>query len=172
MQSLLTKLHTFNYNELTEDLNMKNIFDVLKDSHEKQRLLMGALLQTSGDTQARKEFYISLKEELNSHACAEERYFYAPLIDSDQAIDLTRHGIAEHHGIDKVINEIDNTKMSSPAWLTLMKKLKHKVEHHLEEEEQSFFQTAGRILNTEQKQVLARNYEKEVFAEKPQINVA
>lgn len=81
---------------------MKNIFDVLKDSHEKQRLLMDAILQTSGDTQARQEFYSSLKEELTKHAVAEERHFYAPLIESDQSVDMTRHGIAEHHGIDKV----------------------------------------------------------------------
>ncbi|MEZ8295220.1 hemerythrin domain-containing protein [Vibrio splendidus] len=141
---------------------MKNIFDVLKDSHEKQRLLMDALLQTSGDTQARKELYINLKDELTKHAIAEERHFYAPLIESDQSIDMTRHGIAEHHGIDKILAQLDDTEMSSPAWLVLMKTLKDKVEHHLEEEEQRFFQTAGRVLDTEQKETLARKYEKEV----------
>ncbi|MBE8604173.1 MULTISPECIES: hemerythrin domain-containing protein [Vibrio] len=141
---------------------MKNIFDVLKDSHEKQRLLMDALLQTSGDTQARQELYVNLKNELTKHAIAEERHFYAPLIESDQSIDMTRHGIAEHHGIDKIIAQLDDTEMSSPAWLVLMKTLRDKVEHHLEEEEQRFFQTAGRVLDTEQKETLARKYEKEV----------
>lgn len=141
---------------------MKNIFDVLKDSHEKQRLLMDALLQTSGDTQARQELYFNLKDELTKHAIAEERHFYAPLIESDQSIDMTRHGIAEHHGIDKILAQLDDTEMSSPAWLVLMKTLKDKVEHHLEEEEQRFFQTAGRVLDTEQKETLARKYEKEV----------
>ncbi|CAK3042737.1 Hemerythrin domain-containing protein [Vibrio crassostreae] len=141
---------------------MKNIFDVLKDSHEKQRLLMDALLQTSGDTQARQELYVNLKDELTKHAIAEERHFYAPLIESDQSIDMTRHGIAEHHGIDKILAQLDDTEMSSPVWLVLMKTLKDKVEHHLEEEEQRFFQTAGRVLDTEQKETLARKYEKEV----------
>lgn len=141
---------------------MKNIFDVLKDSHEKQRLLMDALLQTSGDTQARQELYVNLKDELTKHAIAEERHFYAPLIESDQSIDMTRHGIAEHHGIDKILAQLDDTEMSSPGWLVLMKTLKDKVEHHLEEEEQRFFQTAGRVLDTEQKETLARKYEKEV----------
>ncbi|MEZ8392812.1 hemerythrin domain-containing protein [Vibrio cyclitrophicus] len=141
---------------------MKNIFDVLKDSHEKQRLLMDALLQTSGDTQARQELYVNLKNELTKHAIAEERHFYAPLIESDQSIDMTRHGIAEHHGIDKILAQLDDTEMSSPAWLVLMKTLRDKVEHHLEEEEQRFFQTAGRVLDTEQKETLARKYEKEV----------
>ncbi|MCL1067521.1 hemerythrin domain-containing protein [Shewanella olleyana] len=141
---------------------MKNIFDVLKDSHEKQRILLDALLQTSGDTQARQEFYASLKDELTKHARAEERHFYAPLIESDQAIDMSRHGIAEHHDIDKVLEQLDCTDMSSAAWLKLMKTLKHKVIHHLEEEEQRFFQSAGRVLDTEQKQTLARQYEKEM----------
>lgn len=141
---------------------MKNIFDVLKDSHEKQRLLMDAILKTSGDTQARQEFYSSLKEELTKHAVAEERYFYSPLIESDKSVDMTRHGIAEHHGIDKVLAQLDDTEMSSPGWLTLMKTLKHKVEHHLEEEEQRFFQTAGRILDSKQKETLARKYEQEM----------
>ncbi|MFA0265184.1 hemerythrin domain-containing protein, partial [Vibrio cyclitrophicus] len=99
---------------------------------------------------------------LTKHAIAEERHFYAPLIESDQSIDMTRHGIAEHHGIDKILAQLDDTEMSSPAWLVLMKTLKDKVEHHLEEEEQRFFQTAGRVLDTEQKETLARKYEKEV----------
>jgi hemerythrin superfamily protein len=141
---------------------MKTIFDVLKDSHEKQRLLMDALLQTSGETKARKEFYENLKKELTDHAVAEERHFYAPLIESDRSIDMTRHGIAEHHVIDKVIAEIDATEMSSPGWLTLMKKLQHKVNHHLEEEELRFFQTAGKVLDQHQKEQLAIEYEKEM----------
>lgn len=141
---------------------MNNIFDVLRESHEKQRLLMGALIQTSGNTLARREFFQSLKDELNNHSTAEERHFYAPLIESDKGIDMTRHGIAEHHVIDKIIAKLDRTEMNSPGWLALMKKLKGKVEHHLEEEELRFFQTAGKVLNDDQKQKLAVEYEKEM----------
>ncbi|ELB2851296.1 hemerythrin domain-containing protein [Vibrio alginolyticus] len=141
---------------------MKNIFDVLKESHEKQRLLLDALMETSGDSPAREEFYHNLKEELKQHAAAEERFFYAPLIDSDKTIDLTRHGIAEHHEIDKVIVQLDATDMSSPAWLNLMKTLRHKVLHHLEEEEQRFFQLAGKVMTDKQKMKLADGYVEEM----------
>ncbi|EKZ8660154.1 hemerythrin domain-containing protein [Vibrio alginolyticus] len=141
---------------------MKNIFDVLKESHEKQRLLLDALMETSGDSPVREEFYHNLKEELEQHAAAEERFFYAPLIDSDKTIDLTRHGIAEHHEIDKVIAQLDATDMSSPAWLNLMKTLRHKVLHHLEEEEQRFFQLAGKVMTDKQKMKLADGYVEEV----------
>lgn len=141
---------------------MKNIFDVLKESHEKQRLLLDALMETSGDSPAREAFYHNLKEELEQHAAAEERFFYAPLIDSDKTIDLTRHGIAEHHEIDKVITQLDATDMSSPAWLNLMKTLRHKVLHHLEEEEQRFFQLAGKVMTDKQKMKLADGYVEEM----------
>ncbi|CAM3058508.1 hemerythrin domain-containing protein [Vibrio mytili] len=137
---------------------MKNIFDVLKESHEKQRLLLDALMETSGDSPAREEFYHNLKSELEQHAAAEERFFYAPLIESDKTIDLTRHGIAEHHQIDKVIAKLDETDMSSPAWLNEMKTLRHKVLHHLEEEEQRFFQLAGKVMSDKQKRQLANGY--------------
>ncbi|WP_203342894.1 hemerythrin domain-containing protein [Vibrio diabolicus] len=141
---------------------MKNIFDVLKESHEKQRLLLDALMETSGDSPAREEFYHNLKDELEQHAAAEERFFYAPLIESDKTIDLTRHGIAEHHEIDKMIAQLDATDMSSPAWLNLMKTLRHKVLHHLEEEEQRFFQLAGKVMTDQQKMKLADSYVEEM----------
>lgn len=138
---------------------MKNIFEVLKDSHEKQRLLLDTLLRTSGDTPARREFYQDLKQELQNHAIAEERYFYSPLIDSDQTVGLSRHGIAEHHEIDEIIEKIDNTDWDSPAWLTLLKSLREKVQHHLDEEEQEFFPLAGKVMSGQQKQSLAQDYE-------------
>lgn len=141
---------------------MKNIFDVLKESHEKQRLFLDALVTTSGDSSTRREFYHNLKHELTQHAAAEERYFYAPLIESDKTIDMTRHGIAEHHAIDKAIAQLDTTDWGSPAWLTLMKALRHTVLHHLEEEEQRFFQMAGKVMTDKQKQQLANDYIKEI----------
>ncbi|MDW6092536.1 hemerythrin domain-containing protein [Vibrio rhizosphaerae] len=141
---------------------MKNIFDVLTESHEKQRLLLDSLMETSGDSPVRKEFYDNLKQELEQHAAAEERCFYAPLIESDKTIDMSRHGIAEHHAIDKMIAQLDETDRRSPAWLTLMKTLRHKVLHHLEEEEQRFFQMAGKVMSDEQKQQLANDYIQEM----------
>lgn len=50
-----------------------------------------------------------------------------------------RHGIAEHHEIDELIESLENTDYDSSAWLKTAKKLKDKVEHHLENEEHTFF---------------------------------
>lgn len=141
---------------------MNNIFEKLRESHEKQRLLMSSLLTTSGNSEVRREFYSDLKQELQQHAIAEERYFYAPLIEQDKTVEMSRHGIAEHHEIDKIIAQLDNTQFSSPGWLTIMQSLEHKVSHHLLEEEQRFFQMAGKVFTEKQKQQLAKEYTKQM----------
>ena len=52
-------------------------------------------------------------------------------------------------------------EMSSPSWLATAKKLSEKVHHHLKEEEQKFFQSAGKLLSETQKKTLAGKYLKE-----------
>jgi hypothetical protein len=142
-----------------------NIFEALRESHERQRTYAKALIRTSGDSPERVEAYKQLKSELQAHATAEERHFYIPLMEFDNGVDLSRHGIAEHHEMDEMMEELDDTEMSSPAWLVTAKKLSEKVHHHLEEEEQKFFQMAGKLLNDKQKESLTGQYEKEYKAQ-------
>lgn len=138
-----------------------NIFEALRESHERQRGYAAALIQTSGDTPERTAAYAQLKAELQAHETAEERFFYVPLMEHDNGVDLSRHAIAEHHAMDELMEDLDDTEMSSPAWLATAKKLAEKVHHHLEEEEQKFFQMAGKILDDKQKDQLANGYVKE-----------
>ncbi|AGP85543.1 hemerythrin domain-containing protein [Alteromonas mediterranea] len=141
------------------------IFEALRQDHEKQRLLLKILAETSGNTAARREYYEALKTQLESHAIAEERHFYTHLLEKDATVDLTRHGIAEHHKIDELLGKLDETDMSSPAWLRHLKTLQEKVEHHLADEEQEFFQVAGNVLNDSQKTKLADAYREEMKKE-------
>lgn len=138
-----------------------NIFEALRESHDRQRGYADSLIQTHGDSQERVEAYKQLKAELQAHETAEERFFYIPLMKHDNGVDLSRHAISEHHEMDEMMEELDETEMSSPAWLATAKKLSEKVHHHLEEEEQKFFQMAGKLLNEKQKVQLAGQYEKE-----------
>jgi hypothetical protein len=142
-----------------------NIFEALRESHERQRTYAKALLHTSGDSPERVEAYKQLKAELQAHETAEERHFYIPLMELDNGVELSRHGIAEHHEMDEMMEALDETEMSSPAWLATAKKLSEKVHHHLKEEEQKFFQMAGKLLDDKQKESLAGQYEKEYKAQ-------
>jgi hypothetical protein len=138
-----------------------NIFEALRESHDRQRGYAENLVKTSGDSVERVEAYKQLKAELQAHETAEERFFYIPLMAHDLGVDLSRHAISEHHEMDEMLETLDETDMSSPAWLATARKLSDKVHHHLKEEEHKFFQMAGKILDDEQKQALADQYVRE-----------
>lgn len=138
------------------------IFEAIRKDHEIQRDLLEKLVNTSGDTDRRRELWYQLKKELQIHEDAEERSFYKPLIDKDLTQEKARHSIAEHHEIDEMIEQIEETEFSSTGWLTLAKSLKELVTHHLDEEEQEVFQLAGKALTENQKTSLASNYTKEI----------
>lgn len=133
-----------------------NIFEALRQDHEKQRLLLKILVETHGDTAARREYFDELKDELERHATAEERHFYIPLMDDDKAVELSRHGIAEHHEIDELVEKLHDTEFSSPAWLRFLKQLKEQVEHHLDDEEQAFSRLPDAFLTRSRKKPLEK----------------
>ncbi len=139
---------------------MKNIFEALREDHDIQRDLCGRLIKTEGKTEARKQLFKALKTELHIHADAEERYFYVPLINDDMTQEYARHGIAEHHEMDELIEKLEETEMDSPGWLVYAKQLCEKVEHHLEDEEHTIFQLAGKVFTENQKTSLSKDYQK------------
>lgn len=99
-----------------------NIFEALRESHDRQRGYADALIKTSGDSAEREQAYKQLKDELQAHETAEERHFYIPLMAHDNGVDLSRHAISEHHEMDEMMEELDETEMSSTAWLATAKK--------------------------------------------------
>jgi hypothetical protein len=137
---------------------MMNIFEALRQSHEKQREFAGQLLNTSGDTPERRNLFELLKNELFAHAVGEDRYLYIPLMMTDSGLNITRHALSEHHKMDELLEQLTETEFSNPGWLVIAKKLSETVHHHLKEEEHGFFQQAGKILTERQKAELAQQY--------------
>jgi hypothetical protein len=138
-----------------------NIFDALRISHDLQRSLATQILQTHGASPERHRLFRDFKHELAAHAAAEERCFYSPLIRFDQSMAQARHGMAEHHEMDEMVDELNGTDPSSPAWVTHFHKLRDKVFHHLDDEEHAIFQLAGKVLTASQKTALGKDYESE-----------
>ena len=145
-----------------------NIFEALREDHEVQRTLADKLVETHGDSDARHETFQQIKTELLAHEAAEERCFYKPLIEQDMTQTHARHGVAEHHEMDELIEELENTDYSSPAWLSTAQKLREKILHHLDDEEHTIFQLAGKVLNDAQKTQMASAYHKHMEERKAQ----
>jgi len=138
-----------------------DIFDALLQSHERQRAICRRLLGSIGEPEQRRQALQELKTEMAAHETAEERMFYVPLIGHDETVDAARHGIAEHHEMDEMVEDLDATEPGSSEWLETIGKLVHKLEHHLEEEEQKFFPQAREVLSRKQQQSLGEPYRQE-----------
>ena len=143
-----------------------NIFEALRISHETQRAMADSLINTQGDSPERGLLFRELKLELAAHAAAEERFFYVPLIAHDMTQEPSRHGIAEHHQMDKLVETLETTDFSSPGWLVTARALHHKIFHHLKDEEQGIFQLAGKVLSEAEKISLAKEYEGEFVSQR------
>lgn len=146
-----------------------NIFDELKNEHKTQRSLINTLLRSEGESNERKSVFNQLKIELVAHANCEERFFYGPLLNRDITQKKARHSISEHKDIDDKIGILDETEMSSPAWMTYFKQLRELVFHHLDEEENQIFQVAGKALNENEKTSLATEYREMMNREREQL---
>ena len=140
------------------------LFEALREDHDTQRTLLGLLIKTHGDSDGREELFEKVKKALTSHAAAEERALYIPMMELDMTQEKARHSVAEHHEIDELVEELEDTDFSSPGWLAAARKLHDLVTHHLDEEEQEVFQLAGRALSDDAKASLADTYRDEMAA--------
>ncbi|GHC14711.1 hemerythrin [Kushneria pakistanensis] len=141
---------------------MSTIFEEIRKDHDIQRTLLDLLVKTHGDSDGREELFKRVKTALQTHEAAEERYFYSPLMAYDNGIEKSRHGIAEHHEMDEVIELMESTDFSSSAWLGYAKKLQDMALHHFEDEESQFFISAGQKFEADEKTRLGREYRSEM----------
>jgi hemerythrin-like domain-containing protein len=138
-----------------------DIFEALLKSHEVQRGLCKQLMAAIGEPDARQRLFEQLKTELAAHETAEERMFYVPLFEHDETVDASRHGIAEHHEMDEMVEDLEKSEAGSAEWLELVGKLVHKIGHHLDEEEQKFFPQAREVLSRREQKELGEPYRAE-----------
>ena len=135
-----------------------DIFEALLQSHQRQRAHCQKLLDGIGEPDEHRKAFGELKTEMAAHETAEERAFYVPLIEHDETVDPARHGIAEHHEMDEMVEDVEKCGEGSAEWLEAVGKLVHKVYHHLDEEEQKFFPQARKVLDAQQQQELGALY--------------
>ena len=141
-----------------------NIFEALRVSHETQRALSARLLASEPQGPQRHAIFLELKRELRAHETAEERCFYVPLFEHDSTVNSSRHAIGEHHEMDEMVEDLEKQELNAPGWMAGARKLCEKVAHHLKEEENKFFQEAGKVLPEPRKLSLAKEYEAEFLS--------
>jgi hemerythrin-like domain-containing protein len=136
---------------------MTDIFSILKSDHDLHREMLAKIAETSGDTSERRNLFEAFRIEVTAHAAAEEQSLYATMLGNPELQEDGRHSVAEHKEIDDMLGELQETDMATGAWLTKFKELRHRYEHHIEEEEDEMFPAAEKELsNTVAKELGAK----------------
>ncbi|WP_163846981.1 hemerythrin domain-containing protein [Pseudooceanicola aestuarii] len=128
---------------------MTSIYDAIRKDHDRHRELLDAIADTQGDSADRRRAWDEFYHDVKAHAAAEEETFYSKLMSETWGQDSARHSVHEHEQMDEQMEKLRETDMSSPAWLTTFKQLKHDYEHHMEEEEDEVFARAQKVIDVD-----------------------
>lgn len=120
-----------------------DVTQVILDDHAEQRRLFAAISEIDpSETNALAAVWGRLKDLLDTHAEAEERFFYPELLktgtgaaDADDAEDETRDAIGDHNDIRDTGEKVQNYKVGSPEWFSAVADCEVANSDHMGEEE-------------------------------------
>ena len=121
---------------------------LLKDDHDKVKGLLDKLDKTTERAEVtRTEGLQALKQELTIHETIEEEILYPALKEFAKTRDIALEAYEEHHVVDTVLAELDQTPVDDEAWAAKLTVMKENLEHHIEEEEGEMFAKARDIFD-------------------------
>jgi hemerythrin-like domain-containing protein len=143
-----------------------DLFQLIRQDHQKAKRLFERVAETSGGTQSRPRLFAELKHELELHTEVEEKFFYPALHRHDEAKDLIEEALDEHGDMKEVLDALDRADKESDNWTDQLDELHEDVEHHVEEEETEIFPLAQKLLDPAELKTIASEIEKAKAAHK------
>ncbi len=140
-------------------MTQPQIYRDLKADHDKQRGMLKELGALKGDTKKRQNLFEKFRLELQSHAAAEEEALYAVMLGNPELRDDARHSVAEHKEVDDLLGEMMDMDFASDEWESKFFHMRHRYEHHIEEEEEEMFPAADKVLDKDVEAKMAATYE-------------
>lgn len=123
-----------------------NIYESLKADHEKVKGLLSRLVTLGeGDEKEFSSLVEQIRDDLIPHSRAEEAVFYNSIRAVNTAKDLVWHGYEEHMMAESMLRTLQAGDKVDVHLLSIAKKLKAALEHHIEEEEGKIFSAAQHL---------------------------
>ena len=137
-----------------------NIFDLLKQDHEKARYLFDKI-QKSGkrEVASLQKLFSQLDEELAIHMEGEERFFYTALERNEELRGKVLEAYEEHQVAKTLLGTFTSLAVDDERWMAKINVLHEVVEHHMHEEEREMFKMARKALSPEQVQGIAVQFQ-------------
>lgn len=129
----------------------RNIFDLLKQDHEKVRYLFDRIEKSGRKaTASLQKLFAELEEDLEVHMDGEERFFYPTLEKNEELRDQALEAYEEHMVARTLLGTFKGLAVDDERWSAKLKVLKTVVDHHLKEEETEVFKLARKALDRNQ----------------------
>ena len=130
---------------------------LLEEDHRKVKKIMADLEKTTErGIKTREELFGKLVQELTIHEQIEEQIFYPEVkarAESKQLKELVAESYQEHHFVDVVKEEIEDTPFEAEEWAAKFKVMKENIEHHADEEEEGkMFPKVRKVFSREELQ--------------------
>jgi hemerythrin-like domain-containing protein len=119
-----------------------NVFEHLVQEHDQAKQVMEQLKE-----KPQKRMFEQLKSALEQHIGGEERVVYKAM---DKFPELHAHvleSLEEHRVAKRLLGEIAKLEPRDEVWQAKFKVLKEGVEHHIQEEEETIFPEAQRLID-------------------------
>lgn len=138
-----------------------NIFDVLKQDHEKARYLFDKAGKAGRkEIATMQKLFAQLEEELAIHMEGEERFFYSVLEKNEEMRDKVLQAFEEHQVAKTLLGTFQALAVDDERWAAKMQVLNEIVEHHMQEEEREVFKLARKALTKDQQHDIAMQFQK------------
>ena len=119
-----------------------DVTQLIAEDHTEQRRLFALIDELdSGDKETLKAVWTRLRVLLDTHAFAEEKFFYPELLklgrgaDDESPCEETRDAIKDHNEIRDTAAEVDRHDVGSPGWWDAVAKANRANSDHMAEEE-------------------------------------
>jgi hemerythrin-like domain-containing protein len=124
---------------------------MLKEDHDRVRkMLEEDDSTTERGVKTRSELFARLKRELEIHEQIEEEVLYPALKEHPRARELALEAYEEHHVVDTILAELEQTDPGDEAWTAKFAVAKENLEHHIEEEEKEMFPATRKAFSDEE----------------------
>ena len=128
---------------------------LLKEDHQKVKKLMAELEKTTErGVKTREELFGKLVSELTVHEKIEEQIFYPRVKEqatTKKVEEMIDESFEEHHFVDTVKAEIQDTPFESEQWAAKFKVMMENIQHHaFEEEEGKLFPQVKKIFDADE----------------------
>ena len=136
-----------------------DIYSLIKRDHQEVASLFRRLKAAEGFSETSEQLFAQLREELELHAHAEERVWYAALREAEGTQELVQEALDDHASVQDLLDELAASRMDDEAWNEKLEVLGGHVEDHIAAEEGDIFDVARQLFSATQAAELAQRWQ-------------